>query len=102
MIEIRHEHLSLILSILQRHVAGYDVRAYGSRVNGGSKPYSDLDLVVMTNEPIPPRTMAILKDDLTESDLPFKVDVIDWATASDSFREVIRNKFEIVQTAVTT
>lgn len=102
MIEIRDEHLTLIQSILKRHVGGYDVRAYGSRVNGDPKPYSDLDLVVMAKKPIPPKTMALLKDDLTESDLPFKVDVLDWATASDSFREVIRNKFEIVQTAGTT
>ena len=101
MIDIHDENLSLIQSILKRHVPGYDVRAYGSRVNGDPKPHSDLDLIVMANEPIPPRTMAILKDDLTESDLPFRVDVVDWATVSDAFREAILKNFEIIHTAAT-
>jgi type I restriction enzyme, S subunit len=35
------------------------------------------------------RTSAALADDFSESDLPFKVDVIDWAVTSMAFRKII-------------
>jgi type I restriction enzyme S subunit len=40
---------------------------------------------------------ASLRDDFTESDLPFKVDVVDWATTSDSFRRIIARNKVVVQ-----
>jgi len=41
------------------------------------------------------RTAALLRDAFSESDLPFKVDVVDWAEISESFRKVIEEKNEI-------
>jgi type I restriction enzyme S subunit len=58
-------------------------------VTGGATPYSDLDLVVMTDTPLSLAVSASLAEDLVESDLPFKVDVLDWARASERFRRII-------------
>jgi type I restriction enzyme S subunit len=96
-IDIRPDHLRIVKSILATHVPDYKVLAFGSRVTQTAKEYSDLDLVVVSSEPLSPRTMALMKDDFSESDLPFKVDVLDWATTSDDFRKVIAQDCEVVQ-----
>ena len=39
---------------------------------------------------------ALLEHDFDESELPFKVDVVDWATTSDSFRAVIKKTAKLI------
>ncbi|GGK21658.1 hypothetical protein GCM10011322_05400 [Salinarimonas ramus] len=63
--------------------------AFGSRTRATSKRYSDLDLVVMGDEPLPLAEMAALAEAFDVSDLPFKVDVVSWATMEDGFRAVV-------------
>lgn len=43
------------------------------------------------------RLIESLKDAFSESDLPFTVDVLDWHTIPDSFRDVILRQYEVVQ-----
>jgi hypothetical protein len=39
---------------------------------------------------------AALADDFAESDLPIRVDIVDWATTKDNFRQIIaRNKIAL-------
>ncbi|HLC16237.1 MAG TPA: nucleotidyltransferase domain-containing protein [Thermodesulfovibrionia bacterium] len=83
--------------ILSQHVPECEVIAFGSRVTGTAKEYSDLDLAIITDKLLPVRTMAKLKEAFSESRLPFKVDVVDWGSASDGFRNVIKEKCKIVQ-----
>jgi type I restriction enzyme S subunit len=39
--------------ILQKHVPGYEVWAFGSRAKWTAKPYSDLDLVIISDRALP-------------------------------------------------
>jgi predicted nucleotidyltransferase len=96
MIDVSPDHLRLVRSILSVHVAGIEVRAFGSRVDGSAKPHSDLDLAVMTDSPLPSRTAALLREAFAESNLPFRVDIIDWAEISESFRKIILGKSELL------
>ena len=89
-IDISPTDLRIVREILERHVSDRKVWAFGSRVNGKAKPYSDLDLVVMGDAPLSLPVSAALSHDFSESDLPFKVDVVDWATTSPAFREIIK------------
>jgi type I restriction enzyme S subunit len=89
----------IVRDLLRRHVPGREVWAFGSRVKGTAKPYSDLDLAILGDEPLPLATMADLTDDFTESDLPFKVDLVDWATTGERFRTVIEGERVVVQAA---
>ena len=50
---------------------------------------SDLDLTLMTAKPLSIDRTARLRAAFTDSDLPFRVDIVDWATASESFRQRI-------------
>jgi predicted nucleotidyltransferase len=73
------------------------VWAFGSRVKGTAKKYSDLDLAVITEQPLPMATMAELRQALDESDLTIKVDVVDWAQTGAPFRKIIEEKMVVVQ-----
>lgn len=80
---------AIVHDILQRHVPGRKVWAFGSRAKWTSKEFSDLDLAIIGDEPLPITTLASLSEDFSESELPYKVDIVDWATTSPSFRKVI-------------
>ena len=98
-IDIRPDHWTIVRDILRRHVPQYEVWAFGSRAKWTAKPYSDLDLAVITDRPLPLALGAAVSDDFSESDLPWKVDVVDWATTSESFRRIIERDKVVVQQA---
>jgi hypothetical protein len=79
----------IIQRILQQYLSGYSVLAFGSRVDGPCKTFSDLDLAIISKQVMPLPLMAEVAEAFSESDLPFKVDLIDWATTSETFRDKI-------------
>lgn len=82
-------HRAIVLAILQRHVPDREVWAFGSRTTRTAKRHSDLDLAVISDEPLSLETAARLADAFSESDLPWRVDVVDWATTGEAFRRII-------------
>ena len=88
-IDVSPQDLAIVKSILEKHVPEYEVRAFGSRVSWTAKGSSDLDLAVMTDKPLATMRLADLKEEFSESDLPFKVDVVDWAATKEDFRKII-------------
>lgn len=98
MIELDREHLKEIKRILKEHVPHHEVRAFGSRVRGGTKPFSDLDLAIVGTGKLGETVLDSLKDALSLSDLPILVDIVEWHTISESFREIIDQHYEILQT----
>ena len=98
-IDVRPDHWRIVGRILRRHVPENDVWAFGSRARGRAKPYSDLDLAVIGDRPLPLDVSAALAEDFSESNLPWKVDVVDWATTGESFRRIIEESKVVVQRA---
>lgn len=71
------------------------VFAFGSRVHGRNlKPYSDLDLCLKSDAPIPAEVLSKLNAAFEESLLPFKIDIVDWALISPEFRAAIAADLE--------
>mgnify|MGYP005854400551 CR=1 FL=1 len=89
-IEVTATDLRTVIEILHKHLPTRKVVAFGSRVTGHAKRFSDLDLAILGDDPVPSSVLAALADDFDESTLPFKVDLVDWATTAESFRDVIR------------
>lgn len=100
-IDARPDLLDAVQRILQTHVPQHEVWAFGSRVNGAAKPYSDLDLVIITQQPLPLDVLGALQDAFAESDLPWRVDVVDWACTSESFRDIIQQNKLVIQHKIT-
>ncbi|HBG07649.1 MAG TPA: hypothetical protein DDY22_19355 [Geobacter sp.] len=63
------------------------------------KPYSDLDLAVRGEASLPAGTLSSLKEAFEESDLPFQVDIVEWATTSERFRQIMAANYLVIQTA---
>lgn len=88
-IDLRPEHWRLVRDILRRHVPQYEVWAFGSRARKTARRYSDLDLAVITDRPLSLAVGGALAEDFRDSDLPFNVDVLDWASTSATFRHIV-------------
>lgn len=99
LLDVRPDHLRMVRAILQKHVPQYDVWAFGSRAKWTAKDYSDLDLCVVSDKPLSFSLLGAMAEDFSDSDLPWKVDVVDWATTSESFRKIIERDKVVVQEA---
>jgi len=97
MIDVSPAHLQIILDILNTQLPECEVRAFGSRFNWTAKDYSDLDLAIVGKEKLPFRKLSALKSAFEESNLPFRVDVLDWHAISPEFQEVIEQGYEAIQ-----
>ena len=89
-VDLRPDHWAIVCSILRQHVPDREVLAFGSRATWTAKDYSDLDLAIMGDEPLSPDATSALAERFGGSDLPFKVDLVDWARIDDGFRGIIR------------
>lgn len=92
------EHLQLVLSLTQKHLPGVEIWAYGSRVQGSPRRYSDLDLVAFT-EPGQSSSVNDLREAFEESDLPIRVDLFPWDELPDSFHHEIERGYAVLQRA---
>lgn len=96
MLDLTPEQLEVTRAILRRRVPGVPVWAFGSRVTGKARKYSDLDLAVGNDRPLPLAVLAELENDFSESDLGFRVDVVDWVSANEEFKAAVGERMELV------
>lgn len=89
-IQITNEQLEIVNDILHAYLQEGHAWAFGSRVlQNNVEQYSDLDILVRENGPISLLKLFYLSDAFGESNLPFKVDLIDWHRTSEEFRQDI-------------
>ncbi|MBI2083229.1 MAG: nucleotidyltransferase domain-containing protein [Deltaproteobacteria bacterium] len=96
MIDLSPHDLKAVRRILADVIPGYEVRVFGSRVTGTAKPHSDLDLAVVADHPLDLKTLSRLREAFEKSDLPIRVDLVEWNRVSDEFRKVIEKNYEII------
>ena len=102
-LDLTPRHLTVLRALLERHVPDAEVRAFGSRVSGGSHAShegSDLDLV-LHNARDPALFVdgrAMLCEALHASALPMLVEVHDDAQLPNSFHQAIARRYVVVQT----
>jgi type I restriction enzyme S subunit len=97
MIDVNPHQLKTITRILGGHVPECKVIAFGSRATWTAKDYSDLDLAVVGERALDSDVLMRLKEAFEDSDLHFRVDVLDWYAISPAFQRVIETKHEVVQ-----
>jgi len=90
-IDITPEERAIVLRILNEIVPDREVMAFGSRVTGKAKPFSDLDLAIMGDEPLSLETRSRLEEAFSNSELPWKVDILDWSQTDTGFLNKIKN-----------
>lgn len=72
----------------------YKVFIFGSRSTGRAKKYSDFDIGIIGKKPVPWRILSLIEETFEESDLPYKIDIVDFSLASQGFREVALSKIK--------
>ncbi len=99
-VDLRPDHLEIVFDAIRRHIPDRKVLAFGSRATWTARDYSDLDLAVMGEKPLPWSTHLALYDEFVESKLPFRVDIVDWARTKDYFRKIIHEYAVTLQSPV--
>ncbi len=89
MVDLKPHELEVVRNILNRFVPDAEIIVFGSRIHGTAKPWSDLDLAIKADSALDWKLLAEIKETFQESELPFRVDVLDWNDITESFRKVI-------------
>jgi len=92
-VNLDEKYISQIGEILKKNLQEYSAKPYfyGSRVKGKNAKYSDVDIAVRAEKKLPFGVLCGIKDDLTESTIPYFVDVIDLNSVSEKFKKCIEN-----------
>lgn len=96
MIALEPRHLKIVKDILHRYIPECRVVVFGSRVREKQKKFSDLDLCIMNTLALPDITLDNLREAFAESDLPIRVDIIEWARISPEFKEIVEQQNETI------
>ena len=86
-LQIEDRHWCIIKTILSGYP--YQFYAFGSRVKGTARPYSDLDLCYKDRIDID--TLIKLQNAFEDSDLPYRVDLTSWDQMDIGFREMVKD-----------
>ncbi|KKP46504.1 MAG: hypothetical protein UR39_C0010G0015 [Candidatus Woesebacteria bacterium GW2011_GWA1_33_30] len=66
---------------------GVKVFIFGSRASGKNRKFSDIDLGIQSQDEIPVTTKMDLEEGFDQSDIPYKVDIVDFSKVADNFRK---------------
>lgn len=89
-IQLEPQYLQIVKVILKQIIPTRPVVVFGSRTTNVFKTHSDLDLCVMGDQALSLTQYAQLKEAFSESDLPMRVDIIDWATITPEFQKIVQ------------
>ena len=77
---------------LRRH----RVFLFGSRVTGNARPYSDFDIGVIGDEPLPLDDFYAIEDQLDDLPTLYKIDWVDFNRVSPRFSERATQQVEVI------
>ena len=89
-------HLSYLLEQLKLYIPDATVWAFGSRVKGSNRTSSDLDLAVLCDKQTAQKQLPKLNEVFIESDIPFKVQLLDFNRLPVNMQENIKKKYVIL------
>lgn len=88
-IAVTEEQLQLVRRILARVLPEATYLAFGSRLYDYYHPSSDLNIAVKAVDEISLIQLSALEEAFAESDLPFRVGVVDLHRASPEFQRLV-------------
>ena len=86
--------LSIIKSVVNENLdrSKYKVFVFGSRTQTKHRKFSDIDIGILGPKALPVLTLLQIKDGLSNSDIPYLVDVVDFSTVSENFKKIAMSK----------
>jgi len=89
MIHIEKKEMEIILDILDKFAPDCKVLVFGSRLTENYKLFSDLDLAFICKNKLSLDKTSNLEYKFSESDLPYRVDIVNYKRASKEFQQII-------------
>lgn len=96
LIDVRPDHWVEIERILLRFISSRTVVAFGSRANWSAKETSDLDLAIIGSTTIGISTFSEIENAFMESNLPYRVDIVEWCKLSSDFKNAIMSEYVVL------
>ncbi len=69
----------------------YSVFIFGSRATNTNQKYSDIDIGIEGGT-LSPKTKIELEEEFEESDLPYNIEIIDFSSVTESFKQVAKQR----------
>lgn len=69
-------------------VDSYQVFLFGSRATGKNRKWSDVDIGILGNQKISDDKFVLIESDISESDIPYLVEVVDFRSVTPEFTKV--------------
>lgn len=95
-ITVTVRHLRYLLEQLKLYIPDATVWAFGSRVKGSNRTSSDLDLAVLCDKETATKQLPKLNEVFIESDIPFKVQLLDFNRLPVNMQDNIKKKYIIL------
>jgi len=84
------------LALAKLKAAGAKVWIFGSRSRGDHQEFSDLDVLFEGQGPVPRALISEIREQLEESRLPIKVDLVEWSELADDYRPgVVKDRVQV-------
>jgi len=88
--KIYEDSLKMLIKIIESVLKekGVTVYLFGSRATGKATSTSDIDIGILLKKNMgSDKEIALLKEKIENSNIPYKVDVVDLSQVSESFRK---------------
>jgi len=69
----------------------YEVFIFGSRATDKNRRFSDIDLGIKGPKSLTPKEYILIKGELDDSDIPYRIDLVDFTKVSDNFKQATKN-----------
>ncbi|MBX9830448.1 nucleotidyltransferase domain-containing protein [Candidatus Babeliales bacterium] len=91
---MKERYKEILISIIKNHLPQAKIYLFGSQVTENVQPYSDIDLALDCGHKVEESLMRAIKNDIYDSTIPCKVDVIDVWDVDAEFLKNIKNRWK--------
>lgn len=87
--EIEQKYLLKLKELVVNFLKDREVKVilFGSRARGEGLPFSDVDIGIIPSGELSDKELAILRERIEDSNIPYKVEVINFSEVSEGFKE---------------
>lgn len=90
-LDLQEKYVSFIVKTVTAILPNAEIFIFGSRTQGKSLKYSDVDIALQDNNEIEFEQLLKLKAEFSNSTFPYKVDIIDLKSIDEKFYNIIKD-----------
>ena len=92
---VEQRHQDILIKIISSFLPTAAIYLYGSRARNDARGGSDIDLAIDAGSSVDWHVIALIKEAIEESTIPFFVDITDINEVSDDFKNEITKEWQV-------